>query len=289
MSRAQAAATDAPDDRVIAEVVRNFDRNRYWSALFAPEPIRAHLLALYAYNVELSRIPEQVNEAMFGEVRLQWWRDALDPLNEDGPTGHPVADALMRTRAAFDIPHAALIDMAEARLFDLGREMTPDAPTLDAYLQRTAGAIFRLGCRIAGVEAERAEPACAAAARAYGLTGLLRALPYHAARGRLFLPADHFAAHGVDPYALLRGEARPELHRALTYLRADARRHLQDARASLRGISPASLTVFLPLALIEPYLDRLARPERRPLLDIVELNPAARLWRIARAHYKGAV
>jgi phytoene/squalene synthetase len=66
---------DARNDlTVVRGLVKRFDRDRYWSALFAPEPVRSHLLALYAFNVELSRIPAQVSEAMFGEVRLQWWR-----------------------------------------------------------------------------------------------------------------------------------------------------------------------------------------------------------------------
>jgi phytoene synthase len=277
------------DWRVARDLVRRYDRDRYWAALFAPAAIRAPLLTLYAYNVELSRIPEQVHEAMFGEVRLQWWRDALDGFAAGAVTGHPIADALAQIAAAHGLPLAELEGMIEARIFDLNRDMTPDMAALARYLDATAGAVFRLGCRIAGASMESINDACAAAALAYGMTGLLRALPYHAARGKLFLPAAHFAANQVDPYALLRGEAPPQLDRALSYLRAGARRHLADFRESARSLPKETRPVFLPITLVEPYLDELARSGHRPLLDIAELNPAARLWRIARAHRKGVV
>jgi len=283
--------TDEPvDDRVVAqELVKRYDRDRYWSALFAPEPVRGHLMTLYAFNVELSRIPEQVNEAMFGEVRLQWWRDALDLSSGGEKTGHPVADALARTRLGYGLPDAPLNDMIDARMFDLSREFMADLPALRDYLDRTAGVVFRLACRIAGVHDENAQKACEAAAMAYGLTGLMRALPYHAARGRLFLPASHFAAHNIDPHALLRGKAAPQLDRALAHLRSGVRRHLAVFRKEAAKLPPETRPVFLPLALVEPYLDKLASPGHRPLQDIAALNPAARYWRIAKAYYSGGI
>lgn len=277
----------AADIVVVRELVKRYDRDRYWSALFAPEQLRGDLMTLYAYNVELSRISEQVNEAMFGEVRLQWWRDALDLSAGGEKSGHPIADALAQTRLGCGLPDAALNDLIDARMFDLGRDLMPDMPALQDYLSRTAGAVFRLGCWITGLRDAR--KACESAAMAYGLTGLMRALPYHAARGRLFLPAAYFTAHNVDPYAILRGEAPPPLDRALTHLRSTVRRHLATFREEAAKLPSETRPVFLPLALVEPYLDALARPGHRPLQDIAELNPAARLWRIARAHYSGAI
>ena len=51
--------------------------------------------ALYALAVELRRIPASVREAPLGEIRLQWWRDALDEvLRGAQPRAHPVVQAL---------------------------------------------------------------------------------------------------------------------------------------------------------------------------------------------------
>ena len=65
-------------DAAVRTIARDGDLDRYVSALFAPGACREHLFALYAFNVELARIGDQVSEPQLGEIRLQWWRDALD-------------------------------------------------------------------------------------------------------------------------------------------------------------------------------------------------------------------
>ena len=58
-------------------MVRRADPDRYLAALFAPADKRGHLLALYAFNVEIARVADTVREPMMGEIRLEWWRETL--------------------------------------------------------------------------------------------------------------------------------------------------------------------------------------------------------------------
>jgi len=58
-------------------LVRASDKDRFLSALFAPAEHRGALHALYAFNVEAARVRELAREPLAGEVRLQWWREAL--------------------------------------------------------------------------------------------------------------------------------------------------------------------------------------------------------------------
>ena len=60
-----------------AELVRAHDFIRYASTLFVPAAQRRALLAIYAFNVEISRVREQVSQPLPGEMRLQWWSDML--------------------------------------------------------------------------------------------------------------------------------------------------------------------------------------------------------------------
>jgi len=60
-----------------ADVVRGHDFVRYASTLFTPADQRRGLLALYAFNVEIGRIRDQVSQPLPGEIRLQWWTDML--------------------------------------------------------------------------------------------------------------------------------------------------------------------------------------------------------------------
>ena len=65
-----------------ADQVRRQDRERYLTALFAPAGRREDLFALYAFNLEVAKTAEVVSEAMVGRIRLQWWREAIEEIEE---------------------------------------------------------------------------------------------------------------------------------------------------------------------------------------------------------------
>ena len=76
------------------DLVRAGDKDRYLTSLFTPDRLRPHLLALYAFNIEIARIRETVSEAALGEIRLHWWRDAIEGIYAGNSHGHPVIEAL---------------------------------------------------------------------------------------------------------------------------------------------------------------------------------------------------
>ena len=175
-------------DAAVRTIARDGDPDRYASALFASGACRERLFALYAFNVELARIGEQVSEPQLGEIRLQWWRDALDRACAGETTGHPVADALGLAVRECDLSRRSLADLIDARRFDVSVKIMPDTAALDDYLAKTAGALFKLACEIGMAGGRAAEPraleqAVRAAGIAYGLTGLMRALPVHVEAG----------------------------------------------------------------------------------------------------------
>ena len=86
---------------------------------------RPHLFALYAFNFEIARVRDSVREALPGEIRLQWWRDALQGEARGDVRANPVAAALDDTIVRFRLPRQALVDLdRRARLRPLRR---PDA------------------------------------------------------------------------------------------------------------------------------------------------------------------
>ena len=78
-----------------AELVRGHDFARYASTLFVDADQRRALLALYAFNVEIFRVRDQVSQPLPGEVRLQWWTDMLTGRAHGGVEGNPVAAELL--------------------------------------------------------------------------------------------------------------------------------------------------------------------------------------------------
>ena len=201
-------------ENAVRTVARDGDPDRYASALFAPRPVREPLFALYAFNVELARAAEQVSEPQLGEIRLQWWRDALDRAAAGEATGHPVADAVGSAVRRYALSRDSLAGLIDARSFDVSVKIMPDTPALDDYLGKTAGALFRLAAEVtAPHRTAEIEPAVRASGIAYGLTGLMRALPVHASRGRVDLPAETLLRHGTSPEQVLAGQASTGLDR----------------------------------------------------------------------------
>ncbi|MDO8533514.1 MAG: squalene/phytoene synthase family protein, partial [Xanthobacteraceae bacterium] len=100
-------------------LVREADKDRFLASLFMPAAARPHVFALYAFNVEIARVRELAREPLAGEVRLQWWREALMGSGQGDVAGNPVAAALIDTIERFDLKRDTLTALIDARQFDL--------------------------------------------------------------------------------------------------------------------------------------------------------------------------
>lgn len=269
-------------------LVREADPDRYHATLFAPAGARPHLFALYAFSHEVARARDAASTPLTAEIRLQWWRDAIDGEARGDVQANPVAAALEDAILRRGLPRKPLTDLIDARLFDLYDDPMPSTANLEGYCGETSSALMRLA---AIVLADGGEPGGAGAAGhagvAYALAGLLRALPWHARRGQLYLPADVLGACGVTREDIVSGRGGPGLQHATADLRALARRHLAAYREERGTIRPAARSAFLPVALVEPILAAMERPGYDPLRTIVEIPRWQRIWRLWRASRTG--
>jgi 15-cis-phytoene synthase len=275
--------TRAIENAAASALVKQLDRDRYWSALFAPRNKRPGLLALYAFHVELDRIVDATSEPMAGQIRLQWWREAIDFAAPGAKTGNPLADALLAAVAEHDLPKDPLIAMVDARVPVMFGDPPADDRVLKATLRATEGAVFELACDILGDRSQIAREASRQAGVAYGLTDMLVKLPLHAARHKLLLPSSYAASRGVDFAAVDRGETTPSFAAAAADLRGVASRAFGQFRAKMPELAAEVWPAFLLLTLIKPYLRAMAAPDYDPLQTVVSINPLRRFWRIWRA------
>ena len=114
-----------------AEQLRASDRDRYFATLVLPERERAAVTALYAFNADIASVRDRAKEAAAGEIRLQWWHDALAGEGHGAVRANPLADALLDTVAEHSLPVPALIRMIEARRFDLYDDPMPDVQSFE--------------------------------------------------------------------------------------------------------------------------------------------------------------
>lgn len=270
------------EDAHCLDLVRNADKDRFLAALFAPDAARPHLLALYAFNLEIARVRETVSEPQLGEIRHRWWIDTIEAIFRGEVPDHPVARGLAHSIAAGNLPKAPFVNLIESRQFDLYDDPMPTQGDLEGYLGETSSSLIQMAAIIlAGREAEAAAPLAGLAGVAFGIAGLLRALPIHRARGQCYIPKDILARHDLSPADFISAtDADERTGKALTDMRNLARLRLAEARAGL-GVVPASaMPAFLHVSLTELYLDRLDRLGSKALSAPVEVAQLRRQWRL---------
>ena len=276
------------NDRHCLGLLREGDRDRYLTALYAPETKRAALAALYAFNLETARIRDLVSEPLPGEIRLQWWREVVSGEREGEGRAHPVAAALLHAAEEFALPRAALANLTEARIFDLYDDPMPDRTALEGYLGETASALFQLSAMILDAQAGAAAAEAAGhAGVAYGIAGLMRLAPLHRRRGQVYVPADILAAAGIDAEGWIKGSDREAIGRVFSILSSLAREHLAKANAGLTGLDRPLMPAFLPLAVVEPVLRRVERAGADAAFAPVSLSPLRLHWLFLRRALRG--
>jgi 15-cis-phytoene synthase len=242
------------------ELVRRADPDRYFSHLFAPAAKRPLLLALYAFNVEIARVADTVREPMMGEIRLEWWRETLAGARQGMPRNHDVARALTALLASVPLPAELFEAMLGARAFDSSAEMFADRAAVEAYCDATSGNLMRLAARILGGEAD---DVARDAGIAYALAGVLRALPHHASRHKLYLPLDLLELLYLTPQEVFHDAEKGKTKAAVNQMALWAREHLGKARAV--PVCRALLPAFLPASVAPLYLRRVTRGWFDPL------------------------
>lgn len=265
-------------------LVRAADKDRFLASLFAPAERRRRLFALYAFNAEIARVREVVRTPIAGEIRLQWWRDALEASAPSEVRANPVADALIDTIAACRLPVEPLLALIEARSFDLYDDPMPTLDTLYGYVRKTSSTLIELAAIILGGADPIANGLAGPAGIGFGLARLLQAFPTHAAHGRLYLPLDLLSRYGVDVAEVYAGRATPQLREALSDLRGRARLELDQVTAARDRLAASARPAFLSVALARLLLDRLHARAADPFVpvEVAQWRRQWALWLAAR-------
>lgn len=272
-------------DTVLSEL-REGDPDRYLAALYLPESLRSAAAPLYAFNAEVSGIGQRVREPMAGEMRLQWWRDAIEAGDERNE--HPTAAALNSAIRQFGFSRQSLLTLLDARVFDLYNDPMPDRATLEGYCGETSSCLLLLLSLAAGGEAGAdLADACGHGGVAQALAGLALRAGAHRAAGKCYLPGDMLAATGLTAAEWL-GEPWDQRHeRAVAAFVALAREHHAKALAAVGGLARDLRPVFLPLAPVPAYLAAVVKAGPQLLQRAPDISPLRRQWLFARTAWGG--
>ncbi|WP_342075873.1 squalene/phytoene synthase family protein [Yoonia sp. SS1-5] len=246
-----------------AALVERADPERFRAAMAAPLPARRILFPLYAFNVEVARAPWVTEEPMIAEMRLQWWRDALEEIAAQGNVRrHDVVDALADV---LDPPGAAALDrLVAARRWDIYKDPFEDPAHFDDYINATSGALMWTAARLLG-EAE--ESVVAPFGYAVGVANFFRAIPQLEGQGRKPL---------VDGTT-----------QAVRDLADAAHGRLQQTCAGRRDVSTAAGAALIAGYLARPVLKKAIKDSTVVGRGTLDIPPLAQSLRLAHVSLRG--
>jgi phytoene synthase len=269
----------------LAQTVRQADYDRFLTVLFAPDEHRADLIALYAFNYEVAKTAEIVSQSLLGEIRLQWWRDAIEELYAGKVRQHEtviaLADALQRT----PVPRHLFDELIDARENDLTPLPFASQRGLEAYADATSGHLMRIAARLLGA-GEGLDAVARDAGIAYGLMGILRAIPFHARQHHVLMPQEFLDAAGMDAHGFLSGRS-PMTRVLIDRIVAISEAHLRMARLS--AVPRRRLPALLPASLVGPYLRLIKRGDFDPFRHETSLSIPRRQLALMSAMMRGKI
>jgi phytoene synthase len=250
----------------------------YYSFLFLPPERRRAITALYAFCREVDDVVDEVSDPALARTKLAWWRREIGATFNGSPQ-HPVALALQPVVAAYRLPEEHFQTVIDGMAMDLDCNRYLDFVQLERYCHCVAGAVGLLSAEIFGY----ANPATRQYARdlgiAFQLTNIIRDVGEDARRGRIYLPQNELAQHGVTAASLLQHESSPGLNSLMAeqvtrarhwHARAMAALPAEDRRAQRPGLIMA--------AIYRALLDEIERDGYRVLRHRIALTPLRKLW-----------
>jgi phytoene synthase len=250
----------------------------YYSFLFLPKPRREAITALYAFCREVDDVADEASDAGVARTKLAWWRTEVANLMAGHPA-HPVTRALAPFVAPMGIDGARMNEIIDGMEMDLTRHRYADYASLRLYCHRVAGVVGQISASIFGYRHAQTIEYAELLGHAFQLTNIIRDVGEDARRGRVYIPADEMARHGLsaedivackggDAFRALMGE-QADRAEAL-YAQAFAKLHPEDRRDQRAGLIMA--------AIYRTLLAEIRRDGFPVLEGRVSLTPIRKLW-----------
>jgi phytoene synthase len=250
----------------------------YYSFMFLPPERRRAIIALYAFCREVDDVVDETSDPELARTKLAWWRQQISAVYGGSPQ-HPVALALQAIVGTYRLPEAHFQTVIDGMAMDLERNRYLDFTDLERYCHRVAGVVGLMSAEIFGY----VNPATLTYARdlgiAFQLTNIIRDVGEDARRGRIYLPQDDLARHGVSATSLLQHETGPGIVPLMAEQVARARRWHEQAMSALPAEDRRTQRPGLIMAAIyRALLDEIERDNYRVLEHRIALTPLRKLW-----------
>jgi len=213
-----------------------------------PRRLRPHVAAVYAFARTADDIADEPGRAPAERLALlDEYRQRVTSRRVELPPGalpsrqavsppDLIFPALFDTIDHFDLPVSLFTDLLSAFEQDVttARYQTWDE-VLD-YCRRSANPVGRIVLRLSGYRSDALDQASDAVCTALQLTNFWQDLAVDWSRGRLYVPAETWQAHGVSPADLDRGVWTPAWRATLEDCGGRTRALFEQGRAVCDGV-----------------------------------------------------
>ncbi|MGB5132950.1 MAG: squalene/phytoene synthase family protein [Steroidobacteraceae bacterium] len=257
-----------------------------WHAwLYTPPSARALVAAALALDAELRPIAHARAEHGVAHLKLQWWREEVQRL-EQGVPRHPLTQAALAAAGA-GMGWRPFQDLLTSLELDLASSTYETEAELDRYLALAAGP-QRAMAQLLVPSNDRVAQFAGAAGQCIRGIEIIRDLRQDAAHGRIYLPLAWLEGEGIDHAELRAARLGVGLVRCLARLAEISREQGRRAREAVSGGEYAALRgQKVLLALHLALLDRIERRRFDVARQRHSLSPMLGLWtawRAARQH-----
>jgi phytoene synthase len=243
------------------DLTRKRARNFYYGLKLLPEPRRSAMYAIYAW---MRRADDLVDDGGAdldaARERVEALRRATDCAFAGDPADDPVLIGVADTASRFPIQAEHFHDMLDGQLDDLAGRTYATFDELREYCQRVASSVGLICIEVWGYHGDDAPAMARDLGIAFQLTNILRDYVEDFDAGRVYLPDEEFAEHGMTSEDLRRWR-QPE--RCLAMLNAQIERAESFYRRADRldeRIEPSSLpTLWAMRAIYRRLLEKIRR------------------------------
>lgn len=215
----------------------------YLATLLLPPAKRPFVHALYGFARYADEIVDDLASTLSPHEKadvLRTWSSGVLADLATGKSNDAVGAALVDTVARFNIPHQHFVDFLHSMEMDLTVTTYATFDDLYEYVYGSAAVIGLEMLPILGTLSDDAYESAKKLGVAFQLANFIRDVGEDLERGRIYLPLDELAAHGVTEQMLNAKVLTPEIIAALKFQIARVRQLQQEADAGIDLLDPTS-------------------------------------------------
>ena len=119
--------------------LKKFDRERYHSLKHLNSENHKELAAIYSFNLELANIAWNTSEPELGYLKLRWWEDYINSMNEQNSIGDNECLLILSRLVAEEKLHKEnLLRLVKAREFDCSKKPFDNHEKQIKYIRDTS-------------------------------------------------------------------------------------------------------------------------------------------------------